>query len=127
MPSHRRVRSRTSHGFILRACGLLAATTLIATEASAPAATPLHSAAAKECLSTGTGAAWSFKGQKGTVYTVIGVNGASCSLGAKWLKRITASHGSKSPAGWACLTTAGVGECQIKGGGIFEYTPKLKK
>jgi hypothetical protein len=127
MSSHRRVRSRTSHGFLLRVGGVFAAVALATGAASATAAPSLHTASASECVATGTGVPWSYKGQKGTLYTVIGVNGASCSLGAKWLQRITASHGSKHPAGWACLTTAGVGECQIKGGGSFEYTPKLKQ
>jgi hypothetical protein len=127
MSSRRRVRSRTYYGRLLRIGGALAAATLLVGTATATASAPARAATAKECLSTGTGVPWSYKGQKGTVYTVIGVNGASCSLGAKWLKRITASHGSKSPAGWTCLTVTGVGECQIKGGGIFEFTPKLKK
>ena len=74
-----------------------------------------------------TRAAWSYDGQKGTVYTVLGKNGASCSLGAEWLKRITTSHGTKSAAGWTCLATSGIGKCQTKRGGIFEFTPKLKK
>jgi hypothetical protein len=100
---------------------------LLGTSAVAGAAVPAHGASALPCSATAKGAPWSYKGQKGTTYTVLGVNGASCSLGAKWLKRITTSHGSKSPAGWMCLTTSGVGECQVKGGGIFEFSPKLKK
>ena len=88
----------------------------------------MHHATTPPCTATAQGAAWSYKGQKGTAYTVLGENGASCSLGAKWLKRITASHGSSSPKGWSCLAiSAGVGECQVKGGGIFEFSPKLKK
>jgi hypothetical protein len=104
----------------------LALLTIATTTAGANASA--HRAVAAPCTATALGAPWSYKGQKGTAYTVLGENGASCSLGAKWLKRITASHGSSSPKGWACLAiSAGVGECQVKGGGIFEFSPKLKK
>ena len=119
--------SRTSFGAALRPAILLVALALLATCATAGAAAPARAASAAPCTATAKGAAWSYKGQKGTVYTVLGLNGASCSLGAKWLKRITTSHGTKSPAGWMCLATPPVGECQTKGGGIFEFTPKLKK
>jgi hypothetical protein len=119
--------SRRSLGAVLRTVSIVVALALLATCTTAGAAAPAHGASAVPCTATATGAAWSYKGQKGTVYTVLGVNGASCSLGAKWLKRITASHGTKSPAGWMCLASSGVGECQVKGGGIFEFTPKLKK
>jgi uncharacterized protein (DUF736 family) len=119
--------SSRSLGTALRTVSIVVALALLATCATAGAAAPAHRASAVPCTATATGAAWSYKGQKGTVYTVLGVNGASCSLGARWLKRITTSHGTKSPAGWMCLTTSGVGECQVKGGGIFEFTPKLKK
>ncbi len=120
MPSRRRVALRRSLG-----CAVVAGSLLLTAAPAGFAAA--HAATPKECIGTATGAAWSDKGQKGTVYTVIGVNGASCSQGAKWLKRITSSHGSKAPAGWKCLAISTVGECQIKGGGIFEFTPKLKK
>jgi hypothetical protein len=119
--------SRGSFGTVLRAASTAGALALLATCTTGGAAAPARAASAAPCTATATGAAWSYKGQKGTVYTVLGVNGASCSLGAKWLKRITTSHGTKSPAGWMCLATPPVGECQTKGGGIFEFTPKLKK
>src|SRR5579871_5663792 len=101
----------------LRAVSVIAAVvvalTLVGTAAGAGAATAGRIASSAPCLATARGAAWSYKGQKGTAYTVIGENGASCSLGGKWLKRITASHGSKSPKGWACLAiSSGIGECQ---------------
>lgn len=121
MPTRWRLVLRRSFGCAVAACSLLLTAAPAGFAASAHVATP------KECIGTGTGAAWSYKGQKGTIYTVIGVNGASCSQGAKWLKRITTSHGSTAPAGWKCLAISTVGECQIKGGGIFEFTPKLKK
>jgi uncharacterized protein (DUF736 family) len=127
MSIRRTSASSRSFGAPLRTAGIVVALALLATCATAGAAAPAHRASAVPCTATATGAAWSYKGQKGTVYTVLGVNGASCSLGARWLKRITTSHGTKSPAGWMCLTTSGIGECQVKGGGIFEFTPKLKK
>jgi hypothetical protein len=119
--------SRMSFGAALRISSVVAASALLATSAAAGATVPAHRASALPCSASGKGAPWSYKGQKGTTYSILGVNGASCSLGAKWLKRITTSHGSKSPAGWMCLAISGVGECQVKGGGIFEFTPKLKK
>ena len=121
------IRRRTASRALFGTASAIVALALMATATAAGAAAPAHGAAAVPCTATATGAAWSYKSQKGTVYTVIGVNGASCSLGAKWLKRITASHGTKSPSGWKCLAISSVGECQVKGGGIFEYTPKLKK
>ena len=122
-----RSASRRSLGAGLRTAGIVVALALLATGATAGAAAPAHRASAVPCTATATGAPWSYKGQKGTAYTVLGVNGASCSLGARWLKRITTSHGTKSPAGWKCLAISGIGECQVKGGGIFEFGPKLKK
>jgi len=107
--------------------GALAAVALATTAGSAMAVAPAHAATSLPCSATASGAPWTYKGQKGTAYTVLGVNGASCSLGKAWLKRITTSHGDKHPAGWACLATSGVGECQLKNGGIFEFSPKLKK
>ena len=64
-----------------------------------------------------------------TAYTVLGVNGASCTLGIKWLPRLTSHRGSltKGPTGWQCIVISVVWECTIKGGGIFEWLPKLKK
>ena len=109
----------------LATLGTLVAVLLVgvATVAVVPAG-----ATAAPCIATATGAPWSYKGHKGTTYTILGENGASCSQGATWLKRITASHGTKSPKGWSCIAIAsGVGECQVKGGGIFEFSPKMKK
>jgi hypothetical protein len=43
--------------------------------------------------------------------------------------RLTQAHGMvrTGPKGWQCIVTSVVGECTIKGGGIFEWMPKLKK
>jgi hypothetical protein len=127
MSTRSKSASRRSLGAALRPASLVVALALLATCTTAGAATPARDASAAPCTATATGAPWSYKGQKGTLYTVLGENGASCSLGAKWLRRITTSHGTKSPTGWTCLATSGIGECQTKGGGIFEFTPKLKK
>jgi hypothetical protein len=106
---------------------MVVALALLAASITAGAAAPALGASAAPCTATATGAPWSYKGQKGTAYAVLGENGASCSLGAPWLKRITTSHGTKGPTGWTCLASSGIGECQTKSGGIFEFTPKLKK
>ena len=99
----------------------------IASGGAAAATSP--SATAKPCTAVAKGAHWSYKGQKGTAYTVLGVNGASCTLGIKWLPRLTSHRGylTKGPIGWQCIVTSVVGECTIKGGGIFEWLPKLKQ
>jgi hypothetical protein len=128
MFTHSKSPSGRSLGAALRAATVAGLLVLLTTATTAGATVPAHRAAAVPCTATAPGAPWSYKGQKGTSYTVLGENGASCSLGAKWLKRITATHGSTSPKGWACLAiSAGLGECQVKGGGIFEFSPKLKK
>lgn len=86
-------------------------------------------AAKPPCTAVAKGAHWTYKGQKGTAYTVLGVNGASCTVGVKWLVRLTSHHGYlvAGPAGWKCIVTSVVGECTLKNGGIFEWGPKLKK
>ncbi len=119
--------SRTSLATVLRAAGLAGALALVGTAASAAAAGPAHRAAAVPCTATATGAHWSLKGQKGTAYTILGEGGASCSLGARWLVRLTTSHGSTSPKGWTCFATVAVGECQVPGGGVFEFFAKVRK
>ncbi len=124
------VRRETRAGKLLRvvlALGVVLTMALVVGAAGAAASAPARSASAVPCVGTATGAPWSLKGQHGTTYTILGEGGASCTLGAAWLKRISASRGTKSPKGWSCLATSGVGECQVKGGGIFEFSPKLKK
>ena len=127
MPSHRDFRPMRQYRVTPVVASIVAALALL-TGATAAAAPGARTAASAPCQVTAKGAPWSYKGKTGTTYNLLGVNGASCSLGAAWLKRITASHGSKSPSGWKCLAiSAGIGECQVKGGGIFEYVPKVKK
>jgi phage baseplate assembly protein gpV len=98
--------------------------------ASSSAAAPAPSSASKApCIAYAKGAHWKYKGQSGTAYTVLGVSGASCATGVKWLQRLTHQHGYgvKGPAGWMCIVESVVGECTLKNGGILEWTPKLKK
>jgi hypothetical protein len=88
--------------------------------------------AAKPCLLVAKGPAWSAKGQKGTLYNVLGVNGGSCATGVKWLRRFTHESSAmfKGPSGWSCIgisSTTHQGECTLKNGGIVEWGPKLKK
>jgi hypothetical protein len=117
MSTHSVAASRRSFGSALGTASIVAALGLLGTCTTAGAAAAgAHGASAAPCIATAKGAAWSYKGHKGTAYTLLGENGASCSLGAKWLKRIITSHGTKSPAGWKCLSTPPVGECQTKGG-----------
>jgi len=125
MPVRRESTSRSLSRVLLALTIGLTFTLLFAVAAAG--AVSARSASALPCIGTATGAPWSLKGQKGTTYTILGEGGASCALGAKWLRRISASHGTTSPKGWTCLATSGVGECQVKGGGIFEFSPKLKK
>ena len=76
------------------------------------------------------GAPWHYKGQHGTAYTVLGVNGASCATGAKLVPGWTRGGGDlkRVPAGWHCSATlAGkLGECTTSKGGIFEWSPRHK-
>ena len=87
------------------------------------------SSVTKPCLVVAKGAPWSTKGQKGTAYTVLGVNGGSCTAGVAWLKRLTAKKGFgiKGPPGYTCNVLATVGQCTSKSGAIIEFSPKLKK
>lgn len=93
--------------------------------------------AAAPCGFTTNGANWSFKGQKGTTYTVVALGGASCTTAHIWLPRLTREPAaftlSRVPTGWHCSTTGGVttgltksGQCTTRAGGIVEWIPKLR-
>ena len=101
---------------------------LAASAASGGAVVDRASVAAGRCTAVGKGTAWSYKGQKGTAYTVVGNRAAACALGIKWLLRLTNVVGvPKTPPGWECITAVSVeGQCDSKSGGIFEWTAKLK-
>ena len=113
--------------------GLVAA---LAFSAAAPAQ-PQAVKAASACGGDAKGAPWSYKGQKGTTYTVVGVNGVSCATGIKFMPRWTRDRATFDlkpvPAGWHCTAIgdythlAKVGQCTTTKGGIFEWLPKLTK
>jgi hypothetical protein len=105
-------------------------------------ASPTSAASARSsvapCGFIAKGAPWTFKGQKGTSYTVVVIGGASCSTARTWVPRLTRERAAFDlkpvPAGWHCSTTGGVttgltktGQCTTRGGGIIEWLPKLKK
>ncbi|HZQ81397.1 MAG TPA: hypothetical protein VFB25_05440 [Gaiellaceae bacterium] len=104
--------------------------------AGSASATPARSSAAP-CGFVAHAAAWSFRGQKGTAYTVVVEGGARCSTARAWVPRLTREHAAFDlkpvPAGWHCSTTGGVttglaksGQCTTSTGGIVEWLPKLK-
>ena len=115
--------------------GLAALGAVLAFSAAAPAQ-PQASATAAPCGGTAKGAPWSSKGQKGTAYGVVGVNGASCAIGLKYLPKWTRDRASFDlkpvPAGWHCSAIgdysalAKLGQCTTTKGGIFEWLPKRK-
>lgn len=113
--------------------GLLAALVLgISSSARAQTSSP-----STVCSAVASGAAWSYKGQKGTVYSVLGVNGASCAVGIKFVPHWTRERGAYDlkpvPAGWHCsaigsyTAPAKLGQCTTSKGGILEWLPKLKR
>jgi hypothetical protein len=90
------------------------------------------------CGFTTKGASWTYKGQKGTMYSVVAIAGASCSTAHKWVSRLTHERASFDmspvPVGWHCSTAGGVttglaktGQCTTPGGGIVEWLPKRRK
>jgi hypothetical protein len=117
------------------AVGLAALGVVLAFSAAAPAQ-PQASSTATPCGGTAKGAPWSYKGQKGTAYSVIGVNGASCPTGMKYIPKWTRDRATFDlkpvPAGWHCsaigdyTALAKLGQCTTKKGGIFEWLPKRK-
>jgi hypothetical protein len=109
---------------------------LVFSAAATAAALPQASDTPRPCGGVAKGAPWSYKGQKGTAYTVVGVNGAPCATGIKFMPKWTHDRSSFDlkpvPAGWHCSAVtatalAAVGQCTTKAGGIFEWLPQLKK
>ena len=108
----------------------------LALSAAAPAQ-PQALKAPSVCGGETKGAPWSYKGQMGTTYTVVGVSGASCATGIKFIPKWTHDRATFDlkpvPAGWHCTAIgdythlAKVGQCTTTKGGIFEWLPKLKK
>lgn len=93
--------------------------------------------APSECIGVATGAPWSYKGSKGNTYTVLGVSGASCAIGLKYMPKWTRDRATFDlkpvPAGWHCTAIgdysglAKLGQCTTSKGGILEWIPKQKK
>jgi hypothetical protein len=88
---------------------------------------PALAAGIKPCTATARGALWTFNGQTGVAYKVIGIR-APCPLGISWLARMTKQKGPKikGPPGWTCAAKRPSGACTMKGGGIFQWQPKLR-
>jgi hypothetical protein len=128
-------RRRRSPFVVRTLAGLTAVTAALAFSAAAPAEPQSSSAA--PCTAVVKGAPWSYKGQKGTSYTVLGVNGASCATGVKYMARWTHDRATFDlkpvPAGWHCSAIgdysalAKLGQCTTAKGGIFEWLPKQRK
>jgi hypothetical protein len=133
-----RATSDKQHSPRLGATGLAVLAAAAATGALAVAAHAApRSSIAAPCTFVAKGAPWSFKGQKGTAYTVVAEAGAKCSTARSWIPRLTHEHASFDlkpvPAGWHCSTIGGVttgltksGQCTTAAGGIVEWLPKLK-
>jgi hypothetical protein len=128
-------RRRRSRLFVHALVCLGAVGAVLAFSAAAPAQ-PQVSKAPAPCGGVAKGASWSYKGQKGTAYSVVGVNGASCAIGLKYIPKWTRDRATFDlkpvPAGWHCAAIgdysalAKLGQCTTKKGGIFEWLPKLK-
>jgi len=93
---------------------------------------------ARPCGATASGAAWKYKGQHGTKYSIVAVNGSSslCATAVKWMNRLSHNKATfqlkVAPPGWRCAAIgdysglAKMGQCQAKGA-IVEWLPKLKR
>jgi hypothetical protein len=112
----------------IRARSVLLSVALIAIASLTVGTSTAAAAGSKPCKATAQGALWIFNGQTGVAYKVIGVHGASCPLGLSWLARLTKQKGPKlkGPPGWVCAGTRPSGACTMKGGGIFQWSPKLR-
>jgi hypothetical protein len=116
--------------------GLAASAALLAFTGAAPAQ-PRTSTATAPCGGAARGAPWSYKGQKGTVYSVVGIGGASCAIGLRYIPKWTRDRATfdlrPTPAGWHCSAIGAysgralLGQCTTTRGGIFEWLPKRRK
>jgi hypothetical protein len=129
-------RRQSTTSFAGALVGLAALAAVLAFSAAAPAQ-PQTSKATAPCGGVAKGAPWSYKGQKGKAYSVVGVNGASCATGIKYMPKWTRDRATFDlkpvPTGWHCAAIgtytalAKLGQCTTTKGGIFEWLPKLKK
>ena|SRR2546421_10464892 len=116
-------------------CLTIAASALSGTASAAPAKSASASAV---CGVVASGAHWKYKGQQGTKYSIVAVNGSRslCSTAAKWMPRLSKNRATfqlkVAPKGWHCAAIgdysglAKLGQCTT-GSAIIEWLPKLKK
>ena len=115
-------------------CLAVAASAFSGTASAAPA----RSVAASACGAVASGAHWKYKGQQGTKYSIIAVNGSRslCATAAKWMPRLSKNRAAYQlkvvPKGWHCTAVgaytglAKIGQCTA-GAAIIEWLPKLTK
>ena len=113
---------------IIRALGALATIALVAPLSTGVAQADAALGGATSCKVSGRGVLWTFQGQTGVAYRVVGVNGASCPLAVTWLPRLTKQKGPRvtGPPGWTCAAHRPAGACTGKGGAVFTWSPKLR-
>ncbi len=116
-------------------CLAVAASALSGTASAAPAKS---AAASAVCGAVASGAHWKYKGQQGTKYSIIAVNGSRslCETAATWMPRLSKNRATfqlkVAPKGWHCAAIgdytglAKLGQCTT-GSAIIEWLPKLKK
>ena len=116
-------------------CLAVAASAFSGTASAAPAKSATASGA---CGAVASGAHWKYKGQQGTKYSIIAVNGSNalCATAAKWMPRLSKNRATfqlkVAPKGWHCTAIgdysglAKMGQCTT-GSAIIEWLPKLKK
>jgi hypothetical protein len=111
----------------IRGLNMMLAIAFAAGVGSSAVPSTAQAAGTKPCTATARGALWTFNGQTGVAYKVIGIR-TSCPLGISWLARMTKQKGPKvkGPPGWTCAAKRPSGACTMKGGGIFQWQPKLR-
>jgi hypothetical protein len=116
-------------------CLSVAVSVLSGTASAAPARSGAATAA---CGAVASGAHWKYKGQQGTKYSIVAVNGlrSLCATAAQWMPRLSKNRATfqlkVAPKGWHCAAIgdysglAKMGQCTA-GSAIIEWLPKLKK
>jgi hypothetical protein len=116
-------------------CLAVAVPALAGTASAAPARS---GAASAVCSAVASGAHWKYKGQQGTKYSIVAVNGSRslCATAATWMPRLSKNRATFqlkiAPKGWHCAAIgdysglAKLGQCTT-GSAIIEWLPKLKK
>jgi hypothetical protein len=111
----------------LRALSALLSIASVAIAGAAVAPTSV-AAPAKPCTAVAKGVLWTFQGQTGVAYRIVGVNGGSCPLAVSWLVRLTKQKGPlvKGPKGWTCSAKRPSGSCANARGAVLTWSPKLR-